>query len=125
MTTTTTIDWPAADATAANLGLRTRQIVAERNAEAVKAWCLRMASEHGGGANALRSLSYFELAVLTGHREPEVTAGATLEWRDLLRSVETLAATVQVKIDAEKAAAEEAARSAALDKEEESDDDDE
>jgi hypothetical protein len=104
------VDWNAADAVAAGLGLRTRQIVAERDPEAVQAWCRQMASAHAGGANALRSMSYAELAVLAGHREAVVQSAAERQWRDLLQAVQQLAATVKVKADAETKAAEEAAR---------------
>jgi hypothetical protein len=110
--TSTKIDWEAADQAAQSLGLITRQHVADRDPEVAIAWALQMSREHAG----ITSLSFYELAVMLGHRDPKVVAGAPLEWRQLLRSVEEIAATVKVKIaEAEKTAASDAAaeRSAA------------
>jgi hypothetical protein len=72
---TTDIDWPAADAVAARLGVHTRELVAQRNAEEVHEWALPMVSANYGPFNAPRSASYLELAVLCGH-EPSETADA-------------------------------------------------
>jgi hypothetical protein len=108
-----TIDWEAAEQVADRLGMNTRRLVSLGDPDAAIEWALRMSREYTG----IAALSYYELAVILGHREPKVTAGATLEWRELLRSVETLAATVKEKVAAEqaaaaeRAAAEEAARS--------------
>jgi hypothetical protein len=67
------IDWRAAATVAERLGLHTRNLVAGRDAEAVKSWALRLASECNHGANKPRAASYLELAVLLGHveRRPE------------------------------------------------------
>jgi hypothetical protein len=66
MTTTTTIDWAAADKVAQRLGAHTRALVARGDADAAIAWALPLSRESGP-----RGASYFELAVLLGYLEPE------------------------------------------------------
>jgi hypothetical protein len=106
-TTETTIDWPAAAGIAERLGVHTRRLVAERNVETTRDWCLRMARENTGEGTALRSISYYELAVLLGHRGPTVDDLAGRDWSDLLLATQELSASVRTK------AAEEAARAKA------------
>jgi hypothetical protein len=101
------IDWEAAVNLAAQLGRGTLQLVAERDAEGLQEWCLRMVSAHVGEGNALRSMSYFELAVVAGYR-PAVQEDR--RWRDLLEAAQGIVAEVTVKAAAEKAA--EAAKAA-------------
>jgi hypothetical protein len=101
---TSSPDWWAASQVAQTLGSATRRLVALQDTDATIDWALRMSREHSGAA----ALSYFELAVLCGHSDPKVTAGARLEWNDLLRAVEKLQAAVKVKAAGEKAAAEQA-----------------
>jgi hypothetical protein len=108
-TATDTIDWAAVEQVATRLGINTRRLVLLGDPDAAIAWALQMSREWRG----LAALSYYELAVMLGYREQEAATGATLEWRELIRSVETIAATVKMKIDAEQAAAKEAARIAA------------
>ena len=125
-TDTTDIDWEACWSLATQLGARTRTMIVERDYEGAREWALQMASAHGqaGAANGTRAISYFELAVLLGHREPEIEAAASLDWNELLPAVEKLAGAVKVKAAEEKAAeaaakraAEEAARKAAEEEE--------
>jgi hypothetical protein len=72
-TMNTAIDWNAAEAVAVLLGLHTRKLVAERDAEAVREWALRAARDHDVGSHHVpRASSYFELAVLVGQSEPEL-----------------------------------------------------
>lgn len=114
------VDWATADAVAAGLGLMTRKVVAEGDAEAAQRWCLMMTRTHTGEGNALRSLSYFELAVVLGHREPKIDAAAGLKWGELVVATQRLAAAVKAKAaeddaaranaDAEKKAAEQSAK---------------
>jgi len=103
------VDWDAAAAVAAGLGRRTLLLVAERDADATREWCLQMRTANTGEGNALRSMSYFELAVLTGHRTPAARTSGDRKWRELLEAVQQLAATVKTKADMEAKAAEEAA----------------
>jgi hypothetical protein len=90
------VDWHAAAKAAESLGARTRELVLEgmfaNNAEALKAWCLQQSSAHVGGGNAVRSLSYFELAVIAGHRPNELVAELRKPWIELLREAEKLTA---------------------------------
>jgi signal transduction histidine kinase len=119
MTTTTTtteaIDWEACWSLASRLGAHTRTLLVERDYDAARAWALQMAGAYGQAspANGVRAVSYYELAVLLGHREPEIDAAASLDWNELLPAVEKLAAAVKVKAQDDKAAAEAAARKAA------------
>jgi hypothetical protein len=72
MSTTNTINWAAAERVAERLGVRTRELVAAKDPEAVQEWALQMSRAHdGSGYNAQRSASYIELAVLVGHHEQE------------------------------------------------------
>ena len=102
---TTDIDWWAVTQAAQGLGITTRRLVALHDPDAAITWALRMRSEHTGPA----ALSYYELAVMPGHRDAKVTAAASLDYAELLRAVETLHAAVKVKAAEEKRAAEEAA----------------
>ena len=95
------VDWEAAAKVAESLGARTRELVREGNAEALKAWCLQQASAHVGDANAVRSLSYFELAVVAGHRPARLVAELRKPWVELLREAEKLTAAIRVKTQAE------------------------
>jgi hypothetical protein len=104
-TKTTTPDWWAVTQAAQGLGIQTRRLVALHDADAAITWALRMSREHTGVA----SLSYYELAVMLGHHDAKVTAGASLEWHEMLQAVQTLAAAVKAKAAEEKAAAEKAA----------------
>jgi hypothetical protein len=106
-TATETIDWEACWSLAAQLGARTRTLIVERDYEGAREWALQMASAHGSAspANGARALSYFELAVLLGHRANEVREDARLDWEGLLAKASTLQRSVQQKVDAEKAAA--------------------
>jgi hypothetical protein len=66
-------DWKAAEHAASGLGIHTRQLVAARDADAVREWALRLASEcttFSSTHYAPRAASYLELAVLVGHVEP-------------------------------------------------------
>src|SRR5262249_41482757 len=101
------VDWWAVTQAAQLLGANTRRLVALQDTDEAIRWCLDMSRSHSGVA----SLSYFEVAVMLGHRDRKGTAGARLEWNDLLLAVEKLQAAVAVKADAEKKAAE-AARKA-------------
>jgi hypothetical protein len=101
-------DWWAVTQAAQGLGINTRRLVALHDAETAITWALRMSREHSG----IAALSYFELAVMLGHRDAKVTAGASLEWNELLRAVEKLQAAVKVKADEERRAADEAAAAA-------------
>src|SRR5580765_2775804 len=60
---TTTIDWDAATTVAAQLGIHTRNLVADGDADAAREWAFAMSLQHG---NSLRAVSYLELAVLLG-----------------------------------------------------------
>jgi hypothetical protein len=70
-TETTDIDWAAAERLAARLGVRTRELVAERNAEEVRKWALQNRRLNPGRNNIARSASYLELATLCGHEPPD------------------------------------------------------
>jgi hypothetical protein len=74
------VDWQAAANVAESLGAHTRELVLEGNAEALKEWCLQQASAHVGAGNAVRSLSYFELAVIAGHRPDGLVAELRKPW---------------------------------------------
>jgi hypothetical protein len=68
------VDWQACEWLAAQLGLHTRELVAARDADRVRTWCLRMADESQRTApsvsNGPRTASYIELAVLVGAEPP-------------------------------------------------------
>jgi hypothetical protein len=91
------VDWDAAVAAAESLGRITLFHVARRDADAVREWCLRMSHAHVGEGNALRALSYLELAVLTGHHAEEVNDFARRGWSELQTAAEQLVATVRLK----------------------------
>jgi hypothetical protein len=116
VTATPEIDWQAAVKAAESLGARTRELVLKamfaNNAEALKQWCLQQASAHVGDGNAVRSLSYFELAVIAGHRPERLVAELRKPWVELLQEVEKLRAAVRVKVEAEAKAEAEAKRKA-------------
>jgi hypothetical protein len=102
-------DWFAVTQAAQALGSGTRRLVALHDTETAIAWCLQMSREHSG----VTALSYYELAVMLGHRDKKTRERAALEWNSLLREVEALAGAVKVKADEEKRAAEEEAAAAA------------
>jgi hypothetical protein len=82
MTTATKneIDWQAAEVVAERLGVHSRELVAEQDADAVGEWALQMASQHATGRfMEPRVASYFELAALVGHHEP-IPAQPRLDW---------------------------------------------
>jgi hypothetical protein len=110
------VDWQAATKAAESLGARTRELVLEGmfagNAEALKEWCLQQANAHVGAGNAVRSLSYFELAVVVGHRPDGLVAELRKPWVELLREAEKLTAAIRVKVQAEAEAEAEAKRKA-------------
>jgi hypothetical protein len=117
-------DWFAVTQAAQALGSGTRRLVASHDTDGAIAWCLQMSREHSG----VTSLSYYELAVMLGHRDKKTRERAALEWNSLLREVEALAGAVKAKAAEEKAAeekriaeekraAEEAAAKAAAEKE--------
>jgi hypothetical protein len=110
------VDWQAAAKAAESLGARTRELVLEGmfadNAEALEEWCLQQANAHVGAGNAVRSLSYFELAVIAGHRPDGLVAELRKPWVELLREAEKLTAAVRVKVQAEAEAEAEAKRKA-------------
>jgi hypothetical protein len=106
------VDWQAAANVAESLGAHTRELVLEGNAEALKEWCLQQASAHVGAGNAVRSLSYFELAVIAGHRPDGLVAELRKPWVELLRDAEKLTAAVRVKVQAEAETEAEAKRKA-------------
>jgi hypothetical protein len=83
------IDWDAAAAVAEGLGRRTLILVAKRDAKGLQKWCLEMASVFADEASAVRSLSYFELAVLAGHRTRAGSANDR-QWRDLQAEAQQL-----------------------------------
>jgi hypothetical protein len=72
-TTTTDIapDWAAAERVAGRLGAHSRELVASRDAEAVIAWALDMASDNGNGRGPAREAAYLELAGLAGNTPGE------------------------------------------------------
>jgi hypothetical protein len=105
MSEKTTIDWWPVTQAAQGLGVNTRRLVALHDTDQAITWCLQMSREHVGVA----ALSYYELAVMLGHHDGKVTAAASLDWAELLKAVETVAAAVKVKIQEEKEAAEKAA----------------
>jgi hypothetical protein len=109
-TTETTIDWEKCWQLATQLGAHTRALIVEHDYEGAREWALQMISQQGDGSpvNSQRALSYFELAVLLGHRANEVQEEARLDWDALLVKASTLQRSVQEKVDAEKAAAEKA-----------------
>jgi hypothetical protein len=108
------VDWEAAEAAAERLGAITRKHVADRNADALRDWCLEMSRVHVGEGNAVRSLSYFELAVAAGHRPRAVVEREQSEWGELLQEAQRLAAIIAVKVTAEAAAKFEAEDKPAL-----------
>jgi hypothetical protein len=84
MTTTDTndaIEWEACWGLATQLGARTRMLIVERDYEGAREWALQMASapSNASPANGTRVISYFELAVLLGHRAREVQEDARLD----------------------------------------------
>ena len=105
------VDWEAAEIVAGALGRMARDRVQRRDAGTVRDWSLQMARAHTGEGNALRSMSYFELAVIAGHRPREVEEGR--EWRELLQEAQALAALVRVKAEEDEAARAAAKREAA------------
>lgn len=109
-TTETTIDWEKCWQLATQLGAHTRALIVEHDYEGAREWALQMISQQGDGSpvNSQRALSYFELAILLGHRANEVQEDARLDWDSLLAKVSTLQRSVQEKVDAEKAAADKA-----------------
>jgi hypothetical protein len=68
MTTATQINWAAAEHIASRLGALTRQLVDDRDPDAVREWALRMATECSADGtsdvNWPRAASYLELATL-------------------------------------------------------------
>ena len=106
-----TIDWKTAVAAAEGLGRITLIHVAQRDADAVREWCLQMARAHTGQNNAERALSYLELAVLTGHRRTEVDDLVRRGWSEIEKAAAQVVATarLQVKRAAEEKAAKETA----------------
>jgi hypothetical protein len=62
------VDWPRAERVADQLGAVTRELVANRDVDAIGDWALQMADECGQAslANGPRAASYFELAVFVG-----------------------------------------------------------
>jgi hypothetical protein len=111
MTTESQIDWWAVTQAAQGLGINTRRLVALHDTDRAITWALQMSREHSGVA----SLSYYELAVMLGHRDTKVAAGASLDWNELLKAVEKVSGSVRAKVEEEKAATE-AARKAAEEK---------
>jgi hypothetical protein len=105
MTTDSRTDWWAVTQAAQGLGINTRRLVALRNTDEAREWALQMSREQQG----VISLSYYELAAMLGHREPEIEAAAGRDWNELLRAAEKLAAAVKVKVQEEAAAAKTAA----------------
>jgi hypothetical protein len=95
--TTVVVDWEAAEEIAERLGANTRRLVAGRHVEAAQEWSLRMARDNTETRDPQRSLSYFELAVVLGHREPAVKDGAGREWRELEQEVQRLAGAIRAK----------------------------
>jgi hypothetical protein len=89
------VDWDAAVAAAEGLGRITLVRVAERDADAVRDWCLQMSRVHVGEGNALRALSYLELAVLTGYHGGEVSSLAGRGWDELVQVAEQNLAAVR------------------------------
>jgi hypothetical protein len=87
--TSSAADWAAAEEVAARVGANTRRLIALRDPAAI-AWVLQVSREHTGVA----SLTYYELAVMLGHRGAKVTAAAYLDWNGLLREVGELQAAV-------------------------------
>jgi hypothetical protein len=75
MTATTLIDWAAAEQVAARLGARTRQLVAERDPDAVRNWAVRMVGECSAAGvsdvNWPRAASYLELGALVASAEED------------------------------------------------------
>jgi hypothetical protein len=107
-----TIDWKTVVSVAEGLGRVTLLHVARRDVGAVQDWCLRMSRVHVGEGNAVRALSYLELAVLTGHQEEEVD-GLVRRLAELEKAAEQLLASVRLQV---KAAAQELAKTAATEK---------
>jgi hypothetical protein len=107
-------DWWAVAQAAQGLGINTRRLVALRDTDAAIDWCLQMRREHGllGQVDGVASLSYYEIAVMLGHRDKKLTETARLDWSNLLGEVEALAGAVKIKVAEEKRAAEEAAAAA-------------
>ena len=114
-----TIDWKTAVAAAEGLGRITLIHVARRDADAVREWCLQMARAHTGESNAERALSYLELAVLTGHRGPEVDELVRRGWDEIEKAAAQVVATARLqakRVAEEKAAKETAAKRTAAEK---------
>ena len=81
---------------AEGLGRATLIRVAQRDADAVQEWCLQCARANVGEANAPRAASYVELAILCGFTGTEAEElHARLDWDDLVRRAERLAAEVR------------------------------
>jgi hypothetical protein len=108
-TDTKSTDWTAAANVADALGRHTLHLVARRDLEQAREWALQMSTQNVG----VRSISYYELAVLLGHDEKAIQDHARQEWNQLLRQVKALQATVRVKADAEARATAEADAAAA------------
>jgi hypothetical protein len=69
--TTSKIDWKAAARVAGELGIQTRELVWQKDAERAREFALTMATAHNtGDGNAVRACSYLELAVLLGYSAP-------------------------------------------------------
>ena len=95
------IDWKAAARVAGELGIQTRELVWQKDADQAREFALTMARAHNqDGYNAVRVSSYLELAVLLGHAIPP--AGKTpkdderLDWiKAQLTSMEEKLGTVR------------------------------
>ena len=68
--TKNTIDWKAAARVAGELGIQTRELVWQKDADRAREFALTMAAAHNSDGNAVRASSYLELAVLLGHSAP-------------------------------------------------------
>lgn len=93
MSTTETIDWDAAKAVTRRLGAHTRRLVAERDIEQAREWARMLSLQNIG----VRSISYYELAVILGHRSPMIDDASRRDWRELVQATEDLAAAVRAK----------------------------
>jgi hypothetical protein len=98
------VDWEAAEMVAARLGWMARKRVADRDAVVVRDWCVQMAGAHTGEGNALRSMTYLELAVIAGYRPREGTGLVGREWKELLQVAQRLASACALKVKEEEAA---------------------
>jgi hypothetical protein len=68
---TSKIDWKAAAKVAGELGIQTRELVWQKDADQAREFALTMAAAHNAGDhNAIRASSYLELAVLLGYSAP-------------------------------------------------------